>query len=117
MDNNLGTDKIKALLNYGFQVESFIRELSKGFSLLAVPGELVDAIKLLSSVTVALSDAPQALQEWLALSDDESVDIENYVQAAYGASPDGADQAIERVLNFLVQMHSIGALVESFVKK
>lgn len=112
----MNNDKIKAILDYGFSVEAFVRQVTAGFSITGIPGELIAAIGLLKGAPVTVAEAPQALAQWLALSDADAVDIENYVVSHYGASPDSVDQAIEKVLNFVVSLHSIAQTVENWIK-
>ena len=100
---------IKALLGFGFRLEAFIEMLLGGFSIVAIPSELIAAVSLLASAPSVLADAPAALTQWIALSDADAADIEAYVQENYGSTPSGVDADIEQVLNFLVSLHSVVA--------
>jgi hypothetical protein len=102
----MNDDKIKALLNYFFKLEAFVRSLTS-LSILTIPGDIVAAIRLVMGAAGTLADAPGALAQWAVLSSADAADIEAFVVANYGANPDTVDSDIEAALNFLVSLSGV----------
>lgn len=100
-------DKIKALLDYGFSVEVFLRDVASGFHFSEIP----EGISAAKNAPAALAEAPAAFAQWIALSDADAVDLENYITTHYGVSPDKVDSAIESVLKVVVELHGLGGLI------
>lgn len=98
---------IKTVLAYGFQIEAFIKGITAGFNLFSIPGDVIGLIKLIVDAGSALASAPGALAQWASLSDADAQDLEAFVVANYGSTPDAVDSDIEGVLNFMIALHSV----------
>ena len=104
-------DQIKAELDYFFADEALVRNLLTGFHL----AEVSEGISAAKDVPLEIAAAPAAFAQWVALSDADAVDVENYMVSQYGSTPDTADQDIEKIFNTLISIHGLFGIFNQLV--
>lgn len=106
----MGNDKLKVLVGGILSVTELVFSVADGFSF-GLIGKLVDVAK---KAGPALAAAPQAALQYMQMSDDEALDVENYVVAEFDIENDKVEAVIEQALKVAVELRSLVAL---FVKK
>lgn len=105
----MALDALKSFLQMGFKLGSVISALSDGFQLLKDLGPIVDAAK---SVPGGLAAAPQALYQYLNMTDEEAVALEDWVVATFDIPNDTVEVAIEQALKVVIELHSLAKFLK-----
>lgn len=103
-------DELKKLVGAGLSAGEFIASLSSGFSFIL----LLKLFGLVKDSIGAAKVAPVALAEYLAMSDEQALELESWVEKEFDISDDNVEKMIESALKVVIELHSI---VAEFLKK
>jgi hypothetical protein len=99
----MATDSIKSFLKLGFSLGKVIEALSDGFQLSDL-GEILGAAK---AIPGGLAAAPLALAQYLQMTDEEALPLEQWVVAEFDLKDDSVEHAIETALTVVIELHSL----------
>lgn len=103
----MAVDQLKTFLKFGFALGKVVDALSDGFGL----GDLGAIISAAKSIPGGLAAAPSALSQYLAMSDEEALPLEDWVVAEFDISNDMVEVGIEMALKVVIELHSLVKLV------
>lgn len=103
------TKELKELVAFGLAAGELVAGLADGVGFDDV-GKVVAAAK---AAGPGLAGAGDALKEYVAMSDADALELENFVVAEFDIADDKVEMAIEQALKVAIELHSLVAL---FVK-
>lgn len=98
-----GTDSLKAFLAMGFSMAKVVDVLGDGFQL----GDLGPILTAAKSIPGGLAAAPAALTQYLTMSDEEALPLEDWVTSTFDLKDDAVELAIETALKAVIELHSL----------
>lgn len=104
----MANQEIKDLLLFGSSVAVLIDTVTKGLSIAEV-GQVLAVIKEAPGM---LSEAPKALDEYLALDDAGRSDVEAYVSTLFPLQEKPVADVIKEVLTLVISLSSVIGLVK-----
>lgn len=109
----MNDDKIKEILDLGFSVEKLIRAGAGGLSF----GEFSALFALLRTAGPYAKDAGLAMDQYLAMTPTQTMDVNNYAITHYGASPDSVDIFIKKWLKIVIDSHALISEFEALINR
>lgn len=103
-------NELKALVGFGLSAAELVADFADGISFSLI-SKVVEVAKLSKP---AIKGAQAALDQYIAMSDEEALSLEAYVMGEFDISDDKVEQAIEAALKVAIELHSVVAL---FAKK
>lgn len=100
-------DHLKAFLSMGFSLGKVVGALSDGFQL----GDLGAIVGAAKAIPGGLSAAPSALSEYLNMSDEDAVPLEDWVVATFSVPNPTVEVAIETALKLVIECHALARLL------
>lgn len=106
----MATTNLKELVAFGLACGELLKSVSDGFQFDDI-GKFVNAARLAGP---AFKDAGQALSEYTGMTEQEAVDLENFVKEQFDIDDDAVETAIEAALTAVIKLHDVIGL---FVNK
>lgn len=103
----MATDSIKAFLKMGFTFGKVVSALSDGFQL----SDLGDILAAAKSIPGGLAAAPNALSQYLQMTDEEALPLEDWCVAEFSLPNHSVEAAIEGALKVVIELHSLARLL------
>jgi hypothetical protein len=105
MGQNL--DALKAFLTMGFKLVNVVEALEDGFQL----GDLGQIVAGAKAIPGGLKSAQTAWSQYVSMSDEEALPLEDWVVANFDIKNDVVEQGIEQSLKVVIELHSFAALL------
>lgn len=100
---------LKSFLTMGFKLGGAFSALADGFQLLKDVGPLLEAAK---AIPGGIASAPAALSEYLNMSDEQALPLEDWVVATFDIPNDAVEVAIEQALKVVIELHSLAKFLK-----
>lgn len=102
------TDSIKVFLTMGFAMAKVVDDLGDGFQL----GDLGDILAAAKAVPGGLAQAPTALAQYLAMTDEDAAPLEAWVESNFKIKNQQVETAIEMALKFAIELHGLASFLK-----
>lgn len=103
-------NELKLFVGFGLTVGELLSIVSKGVSFDVIK-KLIECAKFAGP---ALKGAKAALEQYIAMSDEQAKELDDYVVAEFDIADDGVEAAVESAIRIAIECH---VLVGLFVPK
>lgn len=100
--------ELKELVYFGLKCGELFEKLSDGFQL----RDLQSVIAASVAAPSAIKDAKLAFDEYVAMSDAEAAELEQYIKENFNISDDLIEGVIYQVLDVLIELRSLASLLK-----
>jgi hypothetical protein len=112
----MGTESIKALVGFGFDVANKIKDItaedSAGGKKITIT-EVIGSIGLITKIPALIRYAPEAYREWLELDDSETVELKAFFADRFDLNNDKVEDAVEAAWNIVLSIGELIRVLES----
>lgn len=99
----MGNNQIKSLVGLAFSVIELVASLAHGFNF----GVIGKVVQIAKEIGPGLAAAPQALAQYVAMSDADALDLENWVVSEFDIDDNNVEAAIEGALKVAIELHGL----------